>query len=74
MNPMKRPVASVLRVIGAGLILLSVVLLVFLWIARYRSPAPWWRWVLYAAPAVTGVVVCATSGRLAGRLTRNFDE
>ena len=74
MNPMKKPVASVLRVIGVGLILLSVVLLVLLWIAHKRAPEPWWRWALYSLPGITGIVVIASSGRLALRLTRDFEE
>jgi membrane protein YdbS with pleckstrin-like domain len=74
MNPMKRPVASVLRLIGVGLVLLSVVLLALLWIAHERAPEPWWRWALYALPAIGGVVVVASSGRLAARLTRDFEE
>lgn len=74
MNPMKKPVASVLRLIGAGLILLSVVLLALLWVARSRAPEPWWRWGLYAFPAVSGIVLYAASGRLATRLTRDFEE
>lgn len=71
---MQKPVASVLRVLGAGLILLSVVLLVFLWLAHKRQPEPWWRWGLYSLPAVAGVLLCVASGKLATRLTRDFDE
>jgi len=74
MNPLKKPVASVLRLIGAGLILLSVVLLALLWLARETQPEPWWRWALYTLPAVVGLVICLTSGRLAARLTQNFEE
>jgi membrane protein YdbS with pleckstrin-like domain len=74
MNPMKKPVASVLRVVGAGLILLSVVLIAFLWLARYRNPEPWWRWALYAVPALGGIVICAVSGKLAARLTRDYED
>lgn len=74
MNPMKKPVASVLRLTGSLLILLSIVLLAFLWLTRERSPEPWWRWALYAVPAVAGVLICACSGKLAARLTSNFEE
>jgi len=74
MNPMKRPVASVLRVIGVGLVLLSIVLVALLWIAHKREPEPWWRWVLYSLPAITGIVVIACSAKLAAALTRDFEE
>ena len=74
MNPMKKPVASVLRVVGAGLMLLSVVLLALLWVAHKRAPEPWWRWALYSTPAIAGIVVVATSGKLATTLTRDFEE
>jgi hypothetical protein len=74
MNPLQKPVASVLRVFGAGLILLSLALLAFLWLAHKRQPEPWWRWALYALPGVLGTLVCATSRKLAVRLTRDFDE
>ena len=74
MNPMKKPVASVLRVIGSGLIFLSVVLLALLWITHKREPEPWWRWALYALPAAAGIVVAAFSGKLAVTLTRDFEE
>ena len=74
MNPMKKPVASVLRVTGVGLILLSVALIAFLWLARHRAPEPWWRWALYSLPAIGGIVLCIVSGRLAGFLTRDFEE
>jgi hypothetical protein len=74
MNPMKKPVASVLRVVGAGLILLSVVLIGLLWLTRHRSPEPWWRWALYVVPALTGILVCSFSAKMAARLTSNFEE
>jgi hypothetical protein len=74
MNPMQKPVASVLRVLGVGLILLSMVLLAFLWLAHRTEPEPWWRWMLYAFPALAGVLLCVTSSKLATRLTRDFDE
>ena len=74
MNPMKQPVASVLRLIGSLLILLSIALLAFLWLTRLRNPEPWWRWALYVIPAVVGTLVCSFSGRMATRLTRNFAE
>lgn len=74
MNPMKKPVTSVLRLIGSLLILLSVALLAFLWLTRDRNPEPWWRWALYVIPAVAGALVCGFSGRMATRLTRNFEE
>lgn len=74
MNPMKKPVASVLRVVGVGLILLSVVLVALLWVAHERAPEPWWRWALHSLPAIAGTLLCAASGRLATRLTRDFEE
>jgi len=74
MNPMKKPVASVLRVAGAGLILLSVGLGALLWLARHRVPEPWWRWTLYCLPALGGITLCIVSGRLAAFLTRDFEE
>jgi len=74
MNPMKRPVASVLRVLGTGMILLSVVLLALLWVARQAHPEPWWRWAMYAFPAFAGLAVCLASGSLAERFTRGFEE
>ena len=74
MNPMKKPVASVLRVAGVGLILLSVALLALLWLGRHARPEPWWRWTLYALPMPAGTILCAVSGKLAARLTRNFEE
>ncbi len=74
MNPMKKPVASVLRVTGAGLVLLGVVLVVLLWLARHRAPEPWWRWTLCSLPALGGITLCLVSGRLAAFLTRDFEE
>lgn len=74
MNPMKKPVASVLRLFGAGWILLSVVLLILLWIAHKREPEPLWRWTLYGLPAPAGMLLCIMSSKLAARLTRNFEE
>ena len=74
MNPMKQPVASVLRLIGSLLILLGVALLAFLWLTRERNPEPWWRWFLYVIPAITGTLVCGFSSRMATRLTRDFEE
>jgi hypothetical protein len=73
MNPLQKPVASVLRLISAGLILLSVVLLALLWLAHKRQPEPWWRWGLHALPAVTGLLLWIRSRALAARLTRDFD-
>jgi hypothetical protein len=74
MNPMTKPVASVLRVISAGLILLGITLLALLWVAHRKQPEPWWRWALYALPVVAGIVLGARSTALAGRLTRDFEE
>lgn len=74
MNPMKKPVTSVLRLIGSLLILLGLALLAFLWLTRVRNPEPWWRWALYTTPTVAGGLVCGFSSRVAARLTRNFEE
>ena len=73
MNPMTKPVASVLRLTGVGLILLSVVLLALLWVAHRTQPEPWWRWLLNGLPAAVGALLCLGSGKLAARLTRNFE-
>jgi hypothetical protein len=74
MNPMKRPVRSVLLITGAGLVLLGAVLLVLLWIEHKRDPEPWWRWILFASPGLAGVGIGAFSGKIAARLTRDFEE
>ena len=70
---MQKPVASVLRVVSAGLILLGITLLALLWVAHRRQPEPWWRWVVYASPVAAGIVLWARSTALAIRLTRDFD-
>ena len=49
-------------------------LLAFLWLAHRLQPEPWWRWLLYALPALIGLVLWARSAALAARLTRDFDE
>lgn len=74
MNPMKKPVASVLRVASAGLILLGLTLLALVWVAHRKQPEPWWRWAVDALPVVAGIVLWARSAALAGRLTRDFEE
>jgi len=74
MNPMKQPVASVLRVVSAGLILLGLMLLALLWIAHRMQPEPWWRWAFHTLPVMGGILLWARSNALAHRLTRNFEE
>jgi hypothetical protein len=74
MNPLAKPVVSVLRLLGAGLIVVSLVLLALLWAAQRRQPEPWWRWGLYSLPAAAGLVLCASSRKIAARFTQDFDE
>jgi len=74
MNPLRRVVASVIRLVGTGLIGLGGVLLALAWVARHKQPAAWWQYVIYAAVVVLGVTLLIRSKPLAARFTDDFED
>ena len=73
---MKRAVRSVLRLVGAGFLLLGGMEM-GLEFTRHRlrgAPFGWGRCLLGLGLAVAGCLVLAVSGRLAEKLTDDFDE
>lgn len=74
MNPLRRAVASVIRLVGVGLIGLGAVLLVLTWVARHQQPTAWWQYVIYIALAVAGVALLIRSKQLAARFTDDFED
>lgn len=74
MNPLRRAVASVIRLVGAGMVGLSLVLLALSWVARHKQPSAWWQYLLYAALAVAGVALLLRSKPLAARFTDDFED
>jgi len=74
MNPLRRAVASVIRLVGAGLIGLGAVLLALAWVARHKQPTAWWQYVIYAALVMAGVVLLIRSKQMAARFTDDFED
>ena len=74
MNPMRRAVASVLRLVGAGLIGLGVVLLALAWVARHKQPITWSSLALDGVLIALGVLLLARSKAWAARWTEDFED
>jgi hypothetical protein len=74
-SPYTKVVLSVIRLIAAGFILLSLCLCspdLFLWLAHHPLPHPGLL-VLKALPSVIGVVLYWKSDAIAKRLTQDLD-
>lgn len=74
MNPLRRAVASVIRLTGAGMVGLGIVLLALAWVARHQQPATWWQYLIYTALALAGVALLLRSKPLAARFTDDFED
>lgn len=76
MNPYFRQVRSLLRLVGAGAMLVGALDLAFYWASGHRLQVPLdpWRCVTRAIPLVLGLLVVWKSGPWARRLTRDFDD
>jgi hypothetical protein len=74
MNPLRRAVTSVLRLAGAGLTGLGVVLLALAWVARHKQPMSAGAVALYAALVLGGVLLILRAPPVAARLTRDFED
>ena len=76
MNPYYRQVRSLLRLVGAGAMVVGALDLAFYWasVSRLQVPLVPWRCVTRAIPLLFGLVVVWKSGPWARRLTRDFDD
>jgi hypothetical protein len=74
MNPMRRAVASVLRLVGAGLIGLGFVLLTLAWVARHKQPVTWWAVAAEGGLIALGVFLLLRSKAWAARWTEDFED
>ena len=73
MSSIRSAVASVLRVIAVGLLLLGVVLLVLAYAAGQEGESGFWQWTTGAVGVGGGMVLLIFSPMIARFLTRDYD-
>ena len=73
MNSLKSAVASVLRLVAVGLLLLGVVFVVLAYAGSRQGQPGVWQWVGGAAGFLAGVLLLLFSSALARALTRDYD-
>jgi len=73
MNSLRNAVASVLRLVAVGLLLLGVVFLALAYTAGRQGEPSVWQWVLGGAGFVAGLVLLIFSSALARALTRDYE-
>lgn len=73
MSSLRSAVASVLRLVAVGLLLLGVVLLVLAYAASRQGEGGIWQWILGAAGFVSGVLLMIFSTALARALTQDYE-
>jgi len=73
MNSFRSAVASVLRLVAVGSLLLGVVLLVLAYAASRQGEAGIWQWIAGGAGCLVGVLLLIFSSALARALTRDYE-
>jgi hypothetical protein len=73
MSSLRTTVASFLRFVAAGLLLLGVTLLAVAWMAQRQGEAALWHWIGGGLSAVAGLALLITGGPLARRLTQDYE-
>lgn len=73
MNSLKGALASVLRLVAVGLLLLGVVLLVLAYAGSRQGQPGVWQWVAGAGGFVVGVLLLLFSSAIARALTQDYD-
>ena len=73
MSSLKSAVASVLRLVGVGLLLLGVVFLVLAYAGSRQDEGSLWQWAAGGLGFVGGIALLACSSPLARRFTRDYE-
>ena len=73
MSSLRSAVASVLRLIAVGLLLLGVVLLVLAYAATRQGDSGTWQWIGGGGGFVLGLLLMIFSPALARALTRDYE-
>ena len=73
MSSLKSAVASVLRLVAVGLLLLGVVFFVLAYVAGRQGEEEFWQWFIGGAGLLSGLVLLIFSSPLAHLLTRNYE-
>ena len=73
MSSLRSAVASVLRLVAVGLLLLGVVLLVLAYAASRQGEDGLWQWMGGGGGFVIGVLLLVFSSALARALTRDYE-
>lgn len=73
MNSLRSAVASVIRLVAVGFVLLGVVLLALAYAAGQRGEGDVWRWLIGAAGFIIGMVLLCFSSALARMLTKDYE-
>lgn len=73
MNSFRSAVASVIRLVAVGVLLLGVVLLVLAYAGSRQGEAGVWQWIGGGAGCLVGVLLLVLSSVLARALTRDYE-
>jgi type II secretory pathway component PulF len=76
MNPFTRIVLTVIRLLGAGLLLVGGMNLGLYWFKTHhdKTNIQIWRCFYLSTPLLAGLLLLLKSSALARRLTQDFDE
>lgn len=72
-SSLSNAVASVLRLVAVGLLLLGVVLFVLGYAAHRQEASGLWHWITGAAGFLSGILLLIFSSPIARRLTRDYE-
>ena len=73
MNSMRNAVASVLRLVAVGLLLLGVVMVALAYAAQRQEEGAAWQWILGVGGCVVGLALIILSPIIARAVTRDYD-
>lgn len=73
MSSLRSAVASVLRLVAVGLLLLGVVLLVLAYAASQQGGTGLWQWAVGGVAFVIGMLLLLFSAAIARSLTRDYE-
>ena len=73
MSSLRSAVASVIRLVGVGILLLGIVFLALAYVGGRQGESPFLQWVIGVGGFLTGIFLLGFSSTIARALTRDYE-
>lgn len=73
MSSLRRAVASILRIVAVGILLLGIVFMALAYAAGRQGDQAFWQWAIGVGGFLVGLFLLGFSSTIAGAITRDYD-